>query len=462
MRKFIAKKTIAVILLLILTISFTVETYAFNDIYYGEWYYNNIIYLQKQHIIDGYEDNTFRPNNYVSKAEALKMLLLQSNENIDFLNDYKHWYSPYTNIALEKSYISDKFYNSINTYITRYEVAELIVKIFDLESKTQNINLNRFSDTRNYYVSILNSLNIVTGYYENGKYYFKGKNNLTRAELCTIIINIQKYLNIYQGEKIYKQIDWYIGANDISELIDPNIKITQSPISKEDFLEVLKFMSVNDISTISFIYNKNEQYKKTIEDIKNNINVAVNLYREQFVEYGSYYSKFKKLIRDINNNNFSLTLEISSDIYSNNEISKMRSDSFKKIINIRNEFYNNKILNHNMTKLEKAEIYYNWIIKSFQYDHKLKDTSTNAYSAFQNGEITCMGYTSIFNLFLKLEGIETTGIICKIKDNGSKHIWTYAYIDGKWRCFDVTAGEISNDLTFFDINEEILQEFYEY
>ena len=77
MRKFIAKKTIAVILLLILTISFTVETYAFNDIYYGEWYYNNIIYLQKQHIIDGYEDNTFRPNNYVSKAEALKMLLLQ-------------------------------------------------------------------------------------------------------------------------------------------------------------------------------------------------------------------------------------------------------------------------------------------------------------------------------------------------------------------------------------------------
>ena len=221
-------------------------------------------------------------------------------------------------------------------------------------------------------------------------------------------------------------------------------------------------MSINNISKISFIYNKNEQYKKTIEDIKNNINVAVNIYREQFVEYGSYYSKFKKIIKDINNNNFSLTLEISSDIYSNNQISKMRSDAFKKIINIRNEFYQNNVLNHNMTKLEKAKIYYNWIIKSFQYDYQLKNTSTNANSAFENGEITCMGYTSIFNLFLKLEGIETTGIICEIKDNGSKHIWTQAYIDGKWRCFDVTAGEISNDLTFFDINEEILQEFYKY
>ena len=46
---------------------------SFNDVSKSEWYSDYIGYLSKYGIIKGYSDNTFRPNNNVTRAEFVAM-----------------------------------------------------------------------------------------------------------------------------------------------------------------------------------------------------------------------------------------------------------------------------------------------------------------------------------------------------------------------------------------------------
>jgi rare lipoprotein A len=60
---------------------------SFDDVDEGDRYYLPIKYLKDEGIIDGYDDNSFRPYENISRAEALKMLMLATGkfnkENIE-------------------------------------------------------------------------------------------------------------------------------------------------------------------------------------------------------------------------------------------------------------------------------------------------------------------------------------------------------------------------------------------
>lgn len=93
---------------------------AFSDVEPEDQHYVAISYLHDIGIIDGYEDNTFKPYNKINRAEALKMLTIASglftneppeaeNENIEPpFTDTPHdaWYIPYLVTAKEKGVIS--------------------------------------------------------------------------------------------------------------------------------------------------------------------------------------------------------------------------------------------------------------------------------------------------------------------------------------------------------------------
>ena len=48
----------------------------FTDVFYGLWYYNYVYSLTKFKIIGGYDDNTFKPNQVLNRAEAAKIIFL--------------------------------------------------------------------------------------------------------------------------------------------------------------------------------------------------------------------------------------------------------------------------------------------------------------------------------------------------------------------------------------------------
>lgn len=120
----------------------------FSDVESGTWYKDYIVSAYEEGIVSGYTNNTFKPENYVNRAEALKILLIGSAiEELDgmenFLGTEDEWQNPFADVSS-----SDWFY-------------EYVMKAYAGE--------------------------VISGYSSTS---FAPGNNITRAETCKIVINL--------------------------------------------------------------------------------------------------------------------------------------------------------------------------------------------------------------------------------------------------------------------------------
>ena len=74
----------------------------FTDVPYDHPYSTAISYLQSYNIVEGYEDNTYRPENLINRVEFLKIVLEGTNVQLDVSTstgfsdiDESQWYGPY-------------------------------------------------------------------------------------------------------------------------------------------------------------------------------------------------------------------------------------------------------------------------------------------------------------------------------------------------------------------------------
>lgn len=74
----ISKALLIPMTLITLNAALIIPAAAFSDVNEGNAYYISISYLEKNGIIDGYSDGTFKPSQDINRAEALKMLTLAS------------------------------------------------------------------------------------------------------------------------------------------------------------------------------------------------------------------------------------------------------------------------------------------------------------------------------------------------------------------------------------------------
>lgn len=105
----------------------------FSDVPAGQWYAQAVNYLASAGIIDGYSDNTYRPNRTITRAEFTKMvsrfdnLVLTSENRFSDVSD-SHWAVQYINSAYQKNWIQgypDGTFKPEKS-ITRAEVASLV------------------------------------------------------------------------------------------------------------------------------------------------------------------------------------------------------------------------------------------------------------------------------------------------------------------------------------------------
>lgn len=62
----------------ILNLSYTVfpvQSAGFNDVNAGDWYYSYVTFAKSKGFVSGYPDGSFHPNEYITRAEALAMIL---------------------------------------------------------------------------------------------------------------------------------------------------------------------------------------------------------------------------------------------------------------------------------------------------------------------------------------------------------------------------------------------------
>ena len=169
----------------------------FSDVSSNDWYYNSVMDIYTHNITTGYPDGTFKPGNYVTRAQmaaflarAMKINVKAHCTNSPFKDVSKNeWYCPYVDaikIAEITQGVGGGYYDP-DGYVTRAQMAAFLSKALDLS--IQPCKSEPFSDVSTDawycpYVQAIKNANLTTGY-PDGTYRPDGY--VTRAEMAVFL-----------------------------------------------------------------------------------------------------------------------------------------------------------------------------------------------------------------------------------------------------------------------------------
>lgn len=171
----------------------------FPDVPESMWAYEAIASLKNAGIVSGDENGKFNPENNVTRAEYIKLVVMAleldlSNNSSDFADvPADAWFKPYIDAAFTNGLITGDDNNCANPndYITREDMSVILYRVFDFgEPLTAEVtfadgdNISQYAQTA---VDVLSEKGIVNGI---GNNTFAPKNNATRAEAAQIIYNV--------------------------------------------------------------------------------------------------------------------------------------------------------------------------------------------------------------------------------------------------------------------------------
>jgi hypothetical protein len=183
-----------------LTTTFEVYLNRFTDVPYGHRNYTHINALVGLGIINGYSDNTFRPSNTLTRAQAAIMIVRAiglSTEGVSSsFTDVPPTHAAYKFISaayqagIINGYSDGTFRPNAN--VTRAQIAIMVQRAFNVQASETVIS---FTDVPEGYapkkfIETLASQKIVNGYSDGT---FKPLNNVTRAQFSTMIYNAIQY-----------------------------------------------------------------------------------------------------------------------------------------------------------------------------------------------------------------------------------------------------------------------------
>lgn len=128
----------------------------FDDVKADSKYFDSLAYLKKAGVISGFEDNTFRPYQELTRAELVKTLAnakklypLALNYNSCFKDVRHEWYAPSICLAKEKGWVGgyeDGSFHPEET-LTKAEALKMILVAFDLKDDLSEVlPSNMFED----------------------------------------------------------------------------------------------------------------------------------------------------------------------------------------------------------------------------------------------------------------------------------------------------------------------------
>ena len=115
---------------------------AYTDVKAGDWFNNAVSTLSNAGIINGYPDGTFRPNAPITRAEMAKVIAMFAELNKDsegFKDIAGHWAEAYIKLAAGNGWITgypDGTFRP-NQYITRAETMTMINRVLERVPSTE-------------------------------------------------------------------------------------------------------------------------------------------------------------------------------------------------------------------------------------------------------------------------------------------------------------------------------------
>lgn len=192
------KRIILLLVALSLYAGLCFESYAytFTDVRAGHWAYQPIQKMADRGVIQGVGDNIFAPNDNVTGAEFITMLI-RAFYNDDTItaqqNTSSNWSAPYINLANSLNLLNGVTAN--NNAMNRADMAEVIYNFLvqkDItipgDNEIQKViipDIGTLSTEQQKCIKVVYSLGHLKGIDETGN--FKGQNNMTRAEAATVL-----------------------------------------------------------------------------------------------------------------------------------------------------------------------------------------------------------------------------------------------------------------------------------
>jgi len=167
----------------------------------GHWAEDAIRQLAARGIITGYPDGTFSPDNPVTRAEIVKMLVLAaglqpSEGRTTFADEIPSWAAPYIAAAVDHSLIAgyeDGTFRS-DEPLTREQLAVLVTRVLrggELQGGTTFSDAGEISDWAAPSVAYVVRLGVLQCYPDGT---FRPKQAVTRAEAAMVILRLIEYL----------------------------------------------------------------------------------------------------------------------------------------------------------------------------------------------------------------------------------------------------------------------------
>lgn len=222
---------IGLVILLLIGWPVTVKSQKFTDVSEGTVYYGALDYLRDKGVIDGYDDGSFRPDDPINRAEALKMVLIASEK--DFVDDSEGEENEFSDVADE-----DWFYNYVLSAVQK----EIVQGYEDGSFRPAN-NIN-----------VAESLKIVFLAFENEIGNEPDKNPYPDVPVVV-------WYSAYAKAAKDKQIIWPQDDGDLDAGRD---------ITRGEFAEILyrlMYMSKNELSTFPLSLNWRE-YQHSTQDYR--------------------------------------------------------------------------------------------------------------------------------------------------------------------------------------------------
>ena len=197
----------------------------FSDIQHGFWAYQQIDELTDEGLISGYEDNSFRPQKYVTRAEYAAMIIKaigQENIQVDTMYTFedinnKHWAWNYViravNLDILKP-VSDSYFYP-NDYITRTDIITFLVNILKSEHITKKEAITALQNNYLDFDDIPDWFKVTAGKAEvlgviakepPREKYLDCDANVTRAQMAVFLANLKNTLKSYEKEKVKEAI----------------------------------------------------------------------------------------------------------------------------------------------------------------------------------------------------------------------------------------------------------------
>ncbi len=118
------------------------------------------------------------------------------------------------------------------------------------------------------------------------------------------------------------------------------------------------------------------------------------------------------------------------------------------------------LIKPDMTDYEKEVALHDYILEQTDYDSEVNNQSRDAkpspdndnpYGVFAYGKSICSGYTTTFQLFMDMVGIECISVTGTAHRGAEEHAWNMVKLGGDWYCVDVTWNDTAAATPGFDL-----------